>query len=104
VHKTIPWQKRVKLELSEQASPHRIPLAGSVSLVSPGQQFRIFVTAKACACLGLITLNYIALHSMDPKPVKMTIGCRICHTNTKNIFPLSLKPSHKRTQEYTVAI
>jgi hypothetical protein len=44
-------------------------------------------------------LHYIALHSMDPKPVKMTIGCGICPINTKNICTVSLKPSHKRNQE-----
>jgi hypothetical protein len=30
-----------------------------------------------------ITLQYMTLHSMDPKPVKMTIRCEICHINTK---------------------
>jgi hypothetical protein len=31
-----------------------------------------------------VTLHYVALHSMDPKSVKITIRCGICHINTKN--------------------
>jgi hypothetical protein len=33
---------------------------------------------------ALLYIHYIALHSMDPKSVKMTIGCGICHINTNN--------------------
>jgi hypothetical protein len=29
------------------------------------------------------SLHYITLHSMDPKLVKMTVGCGISHTITK---------------------
>jgi hypothetical protein len=53
--------------------------------------------------LLLHILHCIALHSIDPKPVKMTIGYGIYHINTKNIHTMSLKPSHVGTQEYTVA-
>ena len=42
-----------------------------------------------------ITLQYIALHSMDPKLVKMTVGCGICHINTKHMY----RPSGVLTQE-----
>jgi hypothetical protein len=28
-------------------------------------------------------LHYITLHSLDPKLVKMTVGCGTSHTNTK---------------------
>jgi hypothetical protein len=48
--------------------------------------------------LHYITLHYTALHSMAPKQVNITVGCGICHINTKNICTLSVKPSHKRTQ------
>jgi hypothetical protein len=33
--------------------------------------------------LHCITWRCIELHSMNPKLVKMTVGCRICHINTK---------------------
>jgi hypothetical protein len=33
--------------------------------------------------LHYITLQYSALHSPDPRLVKTTAGCGICHINTK---------------------
>jgi hypothetical protein len=31
----------------------------------------------------VISLHYIALHSLDPELVKITLGCEIWHINTK---------------------
>jgi hypothetical protein len=33
--------------------------------------------------LHYITLHYITLHVLAPELVKMTVGCGICHINTK---------------------
>jgi hypothetical protein len=45
----------------------------------------IYVLKRLWHCVTfLFTLHYIALLSMDPKPVKLTIRCGICHINTKN--------------------
>jgi hypothetical protein len=33
-----------------------------------------------------ITLHCIALHSLDPELVKMTVGCGTCHINTTEVF------------------
>jgi hypothetical protein len=43
---------------------------------------------------------------MDPKPVKMAIGYGIYHPKIprkKKTCTVSVKPSHEKTQEYTVA-
>jgi hypothetical protein len=41
---------------------------------------------------------------MKPKPVKIIISCGICLINakTQDICTISLKPSNKRTPEYTM--
>jgi hypothetical protein len=42
-------------------------------------------------------LNYIALHSLDPELVKMTVGSGICH-KYKSVCAVQLKFSHKKKQ------
>jgi hypothetical protein len=49
--------------------------------------------------VGFIILYYIEFSA--PKLVKMTVGCGICHTNTKMSI-VQLKFSHKKTSENTV--
>jgi hypothetical protein len=46
--------------------------------------------------LHYITLCCIALHSLDSRLIRMTVGCEICHVNTK--LTVQLKFSHKKTQ------
>jgi hypothetical protein len=47
----------------------------------------------------MIQLHYITLHSLDPKLVKMTVGCGTSHTNTKT-YTVHLKHS-KNTYTHT---
>jgi hypothetical protein len=42
-----------------------------------------FISAPNSAVITMCALHYIALHSMDPKLVKMTVGCGIYNINTK---------------------
>jgi hypothetical protein len=42
--------------------------------------------------------HYIAFHSLDQKLVKMTVGCGLCHINTKHMY----STTEIFTQENTV--
>jgi hypothetical protein len=42
----------------------------------------VFWDVTPCRSCKNRALHYITLHSMDPKPVKMTVGCGISHTIT----------------------
>jgi hypothetical protein len=33
-----------------------------------------------------ISYCYITLHSIDPKLVKITVGCGVCHIDTKHVY------------------
>jgi hypothetical protein len=50
----------------------------------------------------VVALHYIALNSLDRKLVTVTVGCGICHIDTKTCT-VQLKFSHKKAQEKTVA-
>jgi hypothetical protein len=57
-------------------------------------------TRSACSMCNYITSHHIYIPSLDPKLVKMTIECEICHINTKKkVCTVQLKFSHKRPQE-----
>jgi hypothetical protein len=53
-------------------------------------------------CPSWLSLHYIASHFLDPKLVKMTVGCGMSY-KYKNICTERFKFSHKKTQENTVA-
>jgi hypothetical protein len=37
-------------------------------------------------CMQVAALYYIKLHYIDPKLVKMTVDCGICHIDTKHVY------------------
>jgi hypothetical protein len=59
----------------------------------------LFMIFLACGIVNY-TVHYITLHSMDPKLVKMTVGCGIRHTITKTHIQYNWSIPYVCTQTY----